>query len=511
MPLDHLLVHRACAADVHLSRRSAPDGQSEIGIADPLHRPSNVCTIAFMVDQLPPSQPVGSDVADCSRDEIDADSLGPLCDEVAGHLNAQMGRLLDLTMWLVNADTRDWQGEGLWTPQQYLAWRCGIGPTAASNLVAAAKRSAELPLTLDALRAGEVSFDQVMPIIRTVPGWADAQIISLARRLTVTQIRRLVRSTDWTWMPRPAVASDDTTESGEHCESGTANRTDTSSQPADPVTADHNRVTYGNGPDGRWFMHADLDADLGALVETACDEARDAVFQRENRGDAMNGVFVPVSDVEGFVELAQRSLDTVSDASRRHRYRVNLHLDLDGTVSTERGHRLPDSIGRLLTCDGAVDPVFARSGTPISVGRSQRTIPDRTRRTVLRRDGHMCQVPGCTAGRGLDLHHIVHWSAGGPTDTANLVTLCSRHHRMHHRRRLGIEGDADKPETLEFADARGRPIRRSGANPVRPNGPPPRISGTYAHPLGERLDGRWVTFVDPAVPSDLVHHRTDVA
>lgn len=462
----------------------------------------------LMVDHPYATQPV-EPVA--SGAEIDAESFGRQFDEAAGHLNAQMGRLLDLTIWLVNADSRDWQGEGLWTPQQYLSWRCGISPSLASNLVAAAKRSTELPLTLDALRAGEVSFDQVMPIVRTVPGWADGQVISLARRLTVSQIRRLVRSTDWTWMPGPAADDGAADQPCDPHDPNTADASGTTDSPDDRAALDINRVSYGHGSDGRWFLRADLDSDLGALVETALDEARDAVFQRENRGDAYNGAFVPVSDVDGFVELAQRSLDTVTDASRRNRYRVNLHLDLDGTVSTDRGHRLPDSIGRLLTCDGGIDPVFARTGTPISVGRLQRTIPDRTRRVVLRRDTHTCQIPGCTVGRGLDLHHIVHWSAGGPTDTSNLVTLCSRHHRMHHRRRLHIEGDADKPATMVFTDSSGRPIHRSGANPVQPNGPPPGIRGSYEHPLGERLDGRWVTFVNPNIPSRLVHQHPGVA
>ncbi|MGA9276251.1 hypothetical protein, partial [Ilumatobacter sp.] len=130
-------------------------------------------------------------------DVIDADTFDSVCDDVAGHLNAQMGRLLDVTIWLTNADKRDWQGDGLWTPQQYLAWRCGIGPHLASNLVDAAKRAHELPVAIGALRAGELSFDQLMPIVRSIPAWADGQVTSLATRLTVTQIRRLVRDTDW--------------------------------------------------------------------------------------------------------------------------------------------------------------------------------------------------------------------------------------------------------------------------------------------------------------------------
>ena len=50
----------------------------------------------------------------------------------------------------------------------------------------------------------------------------------------------------------------------------------------------------------------------------------------------------------------------------------------------------------------------------------------------------------------LQIHHIVHWEDGGPTDTWNLVALCDAHHRLHHLGRLQIAGDADDPDGLVF-------------------------------------------------------------
>ena len=75
---------------------------------------------------------------------------------------------------------------------------------------------------------------------------------------------------------------------------------------------------------------------------------------------------------------------------------------------------------------------------------------------------------------------------------------------MHHKRRLGITGNADAPQTLRFTNASGVEIRRSGASPAPPSGQPPPIDGDYEHPIGERLDGRWVTFVNPDTP---LHQR----
>lgn len=487
---------------------------------------------------------------------IDRSNFDALIDDAAGHLNAQHGRLIDLAIWLV-ANTSEWQGDGLWTPAQYLAWRAGISPAMASNLVAVAERADEVPIAIDKVRSGEMSFDQLLPIVRHTPAWADAQITSLAHRLTVSQVRRLVRETDWAWTPDPARDSESQAASV-HSDDPSCNQAtpdseppagSTSSESAGDSTDDDpeaNRVNYGFDDNGRWYLHADLDADLGAQIHQSLDEARDALFREQNhrdrsddrpthgaddqQGDDNDSAvstesevlqsasspgarrrIVPASDADALAAVARRSLDGVGSAERRDRFRVNLFLDMRGNCATTERVPLPDSLRDLLTCDGRIDPVFVDGATPVSIGRSSRVIPDRLRRVVLHRDHGSCQVPGCTATHGLDLHHIVHWSRGGPTDSANLITVCSRHHRMHHKKRLGIAGNADDPVSLEFTDHRGQSIRLSGAQPTAPPEPPPPIQGDYEHPIGARLDRRWVTFVDPSVPRHLRHHHPGIA
>ncbi len=107
----------------------------------------------------------------------------------------------------------------------------------------------------------------------------------------------------------------------------------------------------------------------------------------------------------------------------------------------------------------------------------------------------MLSGAGCGRTKWLQCHHIVHWEDGGPTDTANLVALCSPHHRLHHRGRLGIEGDADDPDGLVFTDHRGR--RLTGVGRPAPPGQV-RLAGHWVHPSGERLESHWVYFNEPA-------------
>jgi len=441
---------------------------------------------------------------------IDSDHVNALLDDVAGHLNAQHGRLIDVAVWLRD-NPLAWQGDGVWTVAQFLAWRCGVSPATARNVVQAAERVVELPESIELVRRGELSLDQLMPIVRKAPAWGDAQLASLAPRLTVAQVQRVCRDTDWTWgaaQEAPAADVADPAERVGVADGGEVADRDAGVDPdggtdggdaASPV--DDNRVSYGYGPDGRWWLHADLDADLGAQIEASLHEARDSLFRELNDG-ADGDPAVLVDDADALLVVAERSLDATPSPARRDRFRVNLFMDLAGTLVTTEHVTIPESIARLITCDGRIDPVFVDGATPVSAGRSQRTIPDRLRRLVLFRDGHCCQVPGCTASRGLDLHHIIHWSDEGPTDSWNLITICSRHHRMHHKHRLGISGNADRPETLRFVNANGVEIRRSGAGPTPPAGPPPEIDGEYRHPIGERLDGRWVTFTHPDVPPD---------
>src|SRR5690606_19265631 len=52
-----------------------------------------------------------------------------------------------------------------------------------------------------------------------------------------------------------------------------------------------------------------------------------------------------------------------------------------------------------------------------------------------------CRFPGCGRTRFVDAHHVEHWSAGGETSLANLMLLCSAHHRLVHEGSFSIAKD----------------------------------------------------------------------
>jgi hypothetical protein len=84
--------------------------------------------------------------------------------------------------------------------------------------------------------------------------------------------------------------------------------------------------------------------------------------------------------------------------------------------------------------------------------RATQTVPPATRRSVLRRDHHRCQVPGCRHSTFVDVHHIRRRDEGGGHELDNLVTLCGAHHRAAHRGQLTVLGRVSSGLSFRHAD-----------------------------------------------------------
>ena len=150
---------------------------------------------------------------------------------------------------------------------------------------------------------------------------------------------------------------------------------------------------------------------------------------------------------------------------------VVVHVDADVVDGTAEGNGSIDGIPvpvdtvRRLLCDCDVEfSVDGPDGTCIGIGRAGRTPPRWLRRRPTHRDG-TCRFPGCDR-RIRHLHHIQHWTAGGPTDSYNLSGLCWEHHHLVHEGGWTLEGNADAE--LTFTSPFGRRLR-SRPRPLDPN------------------------------------------
>ncbi|MUU72105.1 HNH endonuclease signature motif containing protein [Pseudarthrobacter sp. GA104] len=100
---------------------------------------------------------------------------------------------------------------------------------------------------------------------------------------------------------------------------------------------------------------------------------------------------------------------------------------------------IPASTARKLVADGAtsfhrvlVDP---RDGAPLEIGRTSYRLTKAMKQALRLRDGK-CTFPGCnnrTSDNEAD--HLTAWHHGGTTGISNLAQLCPKHHRLKHNSR----------------------------------------------------------------------------
>jgi hypothetical protein len=119
------------------------------------------------------------------------------------------------------------------------------------------------------------------------------------------------------------------------------------------------------------------------------------------------------------------------------------HCDGQNIGGAHVGAKTPESATR--------DPVTG----PKRPARATQAVPPATRRAVLRRDQHRCQVPGCRHSIFVDVHHIRPREEGGRHELDNLVTLCGAHHRASHSGELTVQGSASSGLSFRHADGTG--------------------------------------------------------
>jgi hypothetical protein len=329
-----------------------------------------------------------------------------------------------------------------------MSWRLGMGLSAAYERVRVARALRELPAIATAFTAGQLSWTQVRAVTRVATPAEEETYLHLARHAAGAQIERLTRGVRRARRLADAAANPDATVERTRCD-----------------------VRYDE--DGALVITARLPAEQGAVVLAAIEQARADVDEQRRQARAIDvarnaeraepgcgqlssaedsstpsgtgGVRgadtdaggtsedtpgcgqdssaeePAVSRADGLLQLAHHFLDhrgeAKPDAARRSRSRLTVRLDpLSGWARLADGELLPPGAA-LTICD---------------LGRDRRE-PDLALRELLGTiDGERCRFPGCTRRRKLHAHHVREWSAGGRTDLANLVLLCSRHHTLVH-------------------------------------------------------------------------------
>lgn len=139
---------------------------------------------------------------------------------------------------------------------------------------------------------------------------------------------------------------------------------------------------------------------------------------------------------------------------------------------TNDGAALPPASARRLICGGRVTPVVVdQHGNPFDLGHSTRHA-NRHQRRALRAIYRCCGFAGCDVVYDrCEIHHILPWELGGPSDLINLIPLCSRHHHVVHDSGWPLDLDADRTLTIRQPDGKVFAVTRPDVPARPPNHP----------------------------------------
>ena len=448
-----------------------------------------------------------------------------LVDEIltwSGRLAAGEAELLVL---IGELDRREaWAGPGLLSCAHWLSWRTGLGRVAAREKVRVARALVVLPLVAAELLAGRLSYSQVRAITRVVTPEEQQRWIDVARASTGGQLERLVRGVRRArtpeedaadperaaWRVRATKTYDDdgnavyrivlpaeqaavldaaletarteverqrAAEAAEGSGAGMSAESARAAAEAGTPQAAAAAAPRGAGavPRAGSGASAEAGAPRADAGDVAHAGARDASADVAAQTPAVPEPAVPVTLADALLHLAGWALEArPPSVVRRTRAALTAQIDpLTGWGRLRDGELLPPSSlsAVLKTLPGRggtlrLVPLSQQDLTVHDAGREQRLPSLALRELIGTLDGECCRFPGCTRRRTLHAHHVKEWTAGGRTDLANLVLLCSRHHTLVHQQGFALVLHDDR--RLEVSAADGVAVPRLPVLPWRP-------------------------------------------
>lgn len=306
----------------------------------------------------------------------------------------------------------------------------GVRTQTAQGEIEVARALEVLPVIAGAAEAGELSMDQLVPLVQlatpaTDGEWAArartaapadlARLVARQRVVTPTEMaaRREARELRWWWKGQMLRLSGALPDIDGALVEAVLEKMVGSMRP----------------PKGQpWDTRAHRGAD--ALV-ALCRERQASIQPNGAASDATTGD------------------DTTGRQSRRRPWSPTVVIHM-GSEAQPTVHGMPiavETVQGLLQHGARVREIH--DDDPLAPTRGDR-IPAKLREYVQARDP-VCRVPGCTRKVGLDIHHLRPRSWGGPTTRWNVAMICPYHHGIavpHGPWVLG--GDPERPDGLTW-------------------------------------------------------------
>jgi hypothetical protein len=330
-------------------------------------------------------------------------------------------------------ERQSWMEDGATSLVDWVAAKLRVRHNTARRFVAVSRRLLDLPLTSERFNTGELSFDQVDALSELATPASESDLLERVTSLSSAALDRIARR-------RRGLTREDERSVWER----------------------RRLVRQWNLDESELRFHGRLPGAEGRIFDAAIDSRVD-----EMPPSPETGVFDPlqVRAADALTELA------ATDGEGGGPAQMTVFTDVAALISDGHGYAELDNTAALsnrtaqrLACDAILESVLEEDGRVVGIGRRSRTVPGWLRRLVYERDGGKCQHPGCRHTRWLQVHHIVAWARGGPTDLDNLILLCGHHHRWVHERGWHITGPPDR-RTFRRPDWTPHPTPRRDLDP----------------------------------------------
>jgi Domain of unknown function (DUF222)/HNH endonuclease len=369
---------------------------------------------------------------DRSIDELDA----AIC-RLASRVNAVNYQLLVLVREF--DDRLGWAKWGFPSCAEWLSWRCGISLSAAREKVRTAQALRDLPGISLAFREGRLSYTKVRALTRVAAMHDEDALVRYALDATAPDVEERCRQI--------------------------RNVHPDSVRDAQRAWEARSLSAWRNAARGTLCVRVELPLDVGELVMQAIERALEQEELADGVAERSPSDFQS-QQADALVAIAKTYLsggatDSIANsASTADHHQVVIHVDEAALHGGAGRSDAPLETVKRLACDASIVVVTEHErGTPLNVGRKQRTVSTPMRRALVARDRH-CTFPGCQRTRFVEAHHVDHWVDGGETSVDNLVLLCSYHHRLLHEGGYRIRRDYRGERYFVRAD--GRAIPRCG-------------------------------------------------
>ena len=281
------------------------------------------------------------------------------------------------------------------------------------------RRLESLPAIAAAAHAGEISWDQLAPLVQIATPETDAVWAERAPRYSPADLERLARK-----------------------QRGVTDGEAAARREARELKWWWERDTGMLGLRGR------LPDVEGALVRGVLE--RMVQRMRPLKGEPWDTYAHRGADA--LVDLCQNYSDATPGPLRSH---ITFHVPPDGPAEVD-GVPIAESTLANLIDDATVTTVTVKDGQLYGARTDTDEPPAATQRFVRARDHH-CRVGNCDETRGLEGHHLIPRSEGGSHDPSNIVlagTPCGHHQMLVPNGPWRLEGDPSKSDGLGLVRVR---------------------------------------------------------